>query len=40
MTNIHGNVIKLRRHARREAGIQCQGWQALIHPCRLDSGNP
>jgi hypothetical protein len=25
------------RHARREAGIQCHGWQAQIHPWSLDS---
>jgi hypothetical protein len=29
-----------RRHARLEAGIQCHGWQALIHPWGLDFGNP
>jgi len=28
------------RHTRREAGIQCHGWQAQIHPWSLDSGNP
>ena len=27
------------RHTRREAGIQCHGWQAQIHPWSLDSGN-
>jgi len=32
--------LKNRRHTRREAGIQCHGWQALIRPWRLDSGNP
>ena len=26
------------RHTRREAGIQCHGWQAQIHPWSLDSG--
>ncbi len=28
------------RHTRREAGIQCHGWQAQTHPWSLGSGNP
>ena len=27
-----GNRNKKVRHTRREAGIQCQGWQAPSHP--------
>ncbi len=28
----------IARHTRLEAGIQCHGWWALIHPWILDSG--
>lgn len=27
----------MARHTRKEAGIQCQGLEAALHPCSLDS---
>ena len=32
------HTLQVTRHTRREAGIQCQGWQSQIRPCSLDSG--